>query len=352
MKQLLKRPLRRWFRTVADAFFRRLANDQAVLETLSDRIAKKMMLQTLLHTGPRKRPPYQLFGAVSNDLWFWLHTEGYRTSADLRAILPALPEETQQYLFTGAAGDTTLAEGFAFYQVVQRLFEQYVGDLEPSRRVLDFGCGWGRIIRFFSKDIEPNNLWGIDCYDEALTVARQTNRWAQFRLIDPRPPVELPPAGFDLIYCYSVFSHLAEDIHLQWLVEFHRLLKPGGLLVATTRPREFIQTIDAHLPTLPAWWARPARPVFADIAHELAQYDAGQFCYSGVGGGGPLNGSFFGEACIPQEYVEKHWTRWFTVRDFITDRSVCPQNIIVVQKAPVTESHDPQAVGVATRAER
>ncbi len=334
MKQLLKRPLRHWFRTVADAFFRRLANDQAVLETLSDRIAKKMMLHNLLHGGSRKMPPHRLFGALSDELWFWLNTDGYRTSADLRAILPALPEETQQYLFTGAVGDTTLAEAFAFYKVVKDLFERHVGDFEPSRRVLDFGCGWGRMIRFFIKDIEPAGLWGIDCYTEALALARQTNRWAQFRLIDPRPPVELPPTGFDLIYCYSVFSHLAEDVHTQWLAEFHRLLKPGGLLVATTRPREFIETCDAHLRTLPAWWARPSQPVFPDVAHALARYDAGHFCYSGVGGAGPLDGSFFGEACIPRGYVEEHWTRWFTLRDFIADRRVCPQNIIVAQKEP------------------
>lgn len=204
-----------------------------------------------------------------------------------------------------------------------------LGDV-AGRRVLDFGCGWGRTIRFFLKDLEPANLWGVDCYEDVLKLARQTNRWCRFQLIDPRPPLAFEPEAFDLIYCYSVFSHLAEDVHQQWLAEFHRILKPGGLLIATTRPRGFIETCDANLEKLPDWWVR--HRVYADIPDMLARYDRGEYCYVATGGGGPLDKSFFGETCIPRPYVERVWGARFAVLDFVEDRSCCPQNVIVARK--------------------
>ncbi|HEV3204173.1 MAG TPA: class I SAM-dependent methyltransferase [Gemmataceae bacterium] len=324
MKQLFKR----WMGRVADAFVRRISES----DQLSDNIAKMVMMNALLTGATPKKPHCQLFGEVSDDFWFWLNTEGYRKSASLRALLPGLPEEKKQLNFTGLAGDSTLSEGFAAYQIFKRLFEEHVGELNDSRMVLDFGCGWGRIIRFFMKEVAATNLWGIDCYEEMIEISRKTNPWCRFQKIEPRPPVPMAANSFDMIYCFSVFSHLAEDIHNQWLAEFQRLLKPGGLLIATTRGREYIQTCDAIMKSLPSWWPRPTEPLFDDVLKELAKYDNGGYCFSPVGGGGPLEKSFFGETCISKGYVLKNWSRRFTFLDFIEDREVCAQNIIVVKK--------------------
>ncbi|MCB0829234.1 MAG: class I SAM-dependent methyltransferase, partial [Solirubrobacterales bacterium] len=46
------------------------------------------------------------------------------------------------------------------------------------------------------------------------------------------PPLGLEHESFDLIYAVSVFTHLADE-SLPWLIELHRLLKPGGRLIAT-----------------------------------------------------------------------------------------------------------------------
>ena len=52
----------------------------------------------------------------------------------------------------------------------------------------------------------------------------------------------------------------------------------------------------------------------------------------GDGGGGVLDGSFYGETCIPKGYVLDHWMKNFTFVDFIIDRALSPQNVIVVAK--------------------
>ena len=43
-----------------------------------------------------------------------------------------------------------------------------------------------------------------------------------------------PDDSFDVVYACSVFSHLPETLHLLWLAEIRRVLRPGGVLVATT----------------------------------------------------------------------------------------------------------------------
>lgn len=276
-----------------------------------------------------------LLRSFTEEEWFWVNTEGRRQFPQLRALLPGLPDEQIQSGFTGATGDVTLREGFNAYQLFKRLFEGNVGTFEGRRTILDFGCGWGRIIRFFLKDVEGENLWGIDCFPEMIQLCEETNKFSRFKLIDPRPMTPFDGDTFDMIYCYSVFSHLSEDIHREWLDEFARILKPGGLLVATTQPREFIESCaDLRADPKKQWTShrRTMATAFPDRDQSLKDYDDGKFCHQGTGGGGVLDGSFYGETCIPKGYVLDHWMKNFTFVDFIIDRALLPQNVIVVAK--------------------
>jgi SAM-dependent methyltransferase len=282
--------------------------------------------------GATSRVPRDLFRGVSDDFWMWAFTEGYRTDPRLRDVLPAFPPDDVQYRYAGAAGDDTMREAFGFYQLVKALTHRHLG--RPFDSVLEFGCGWGRIIRLFLKDVEPGRLQGIDCMRGAIEICASTNRHARFALVDPFPPTSLPGESFDVIYAYSVFSHLSEEAHLAWLAEFKRLLKPGGLVIATTRPREFIQTCaQAREAGEQAFWAHGTVFSFKNTKDAFDRYDRGEFLYEPVGGGDVLDKSFFGETCIPQKYVAANWTRFLEPLDYVDDRSRCLQNVIVARKA-------------------
>jgi len=59
--------------------------------------------------------------------------------------------------------------GLASSNVFKAIYEQTRGRaLTPETHVLDFGCGWGRIIRFFLKDIDPARLHGTDVFEEMV----------------------------------------------------------------------------------------------------------------------------------------------------------------------------------------
>jgi SAM-dependent methyltransferase len=102
-----------------------------------------------------------------------------------------------------------------------------------DKRVLDFGCGAGRTLRHFLSEAETGEFWGADI--DAASIA-----WMQEALCPPLhawrcaagPPLGLEHGSFDLAWAISVFTHIT-DTSTSWLLELHRLLKPGGLLIAT-----------------------------------------------------------------------------------------------------------------------
>ncbi len=102
-----------------------------------------------------------------------------------------------------------------------------------DKRVLDFGSGAGRTLRHFVEEAEVAEFWGCDIDGPSIA-------WVQENLCPPfhawqsayNPPLGLPHGTFDLIYAISVFTHLTDN-SAAWLLELHRMLRPGGLLVAT-----------------------------------------------------------------------------------------------------------------------
>ena len=122
-------------------------------------------------------------------------------------------------------------------------------DIAKAGRVLDFGCSAGRMIRWFAPHAQGREIWGVD-------IASKPIHWAVQHLSPPfyfatnttLPPLPFEAGTFDLIYCGSVFSHIA-DLADIWLVELRRLLRPGGLLYATVHDKHSVSLLLEKHPT-------------------------------------------------------------------------------------------------------
>jgi SAM-dependent methyltransferase len=131
------------------------------------------------------------------------------------------------------------AEPLEFYLAEGARLRGVIDELLPAdwrwedKRALDFGCGSARVLRHFAAEAARAKFWGCDI-DRASTDWDELNLSPPFRFFENglAPPVSLPGSSLDLIWAMSVFTHIA-DLWTDWLVELHRLLAPGGILIAS-----------------------------------------------------------------------------------------------------------------------
>lgn len=116
-------------------------------------------------------------------------------------------------------------------------------DLHGARRVLDFGCGCGRIIRHWS-DRTATEWHGSDVNERLVVWCRDHLSFGRFAVNDLAPPLRYETGSFDAIYAISVLTHLDEDLGNRWLAELRRILHPDGALLVTTHGDAWLDSLD------------------------------------------------------------------------------------------------------------
>lgn len=118
-----------------------------------------------------------------------------------------------------------------------------------GRDVLDFGSGPGYLTEKLTKRGARTHAADFSQASLDAVRARVGN--------DPKLngltlltglPSSLPTAGFDVAFFIETIEHLLPDDLEATLVELHRVVKPGGLLVTTTRNEEDLEKENVLCP--------------------------------------------------------------------------------------------------------
>jgi SAM-dependent methyltransferase len=117
--------------------------------------------------------------------------------------------------------------------------------IEMSRlySFLDFGCGCGRILRFWH-GLKGPRIHGSDYNRDLVRWCRDHLPFGELKTNKPHPPLDYKDEEFGFIYAISVFTHLAEEWQIPWMQELRRICQPGGFVLLTVHG-------ESHLHQLP-----------------------------------------------------------------------------------------------------
>src|SRR5579862_7330258 len=105
----------------------------------------------------------ELASASTDEQWLDAIVEASEQSVVRGVRFPSLPSPVWQSNFVGMSGENALRDAFRFYQFVRDEYQRLTGKpLDRATRTLDFGCGWGRFLLLFMKNIGPDALFGVD----------------------------------------------------------------------------------------------------------------------------------------------------------------------------------------------
>lgn len=109
-----------------------------------------------------------------------------------------------------------------------------------NKKILDWGCGPGRVIRHLPTAIGNGcEYFGTDYNSRTIGWCSKNLPGIHFNNNSLEAKLPYQDNFFDIIYGISIFTHLSEQMHHEWYSELFRILKPGGILFLTTQGNHF-----------------------------------------------------------------------------------------------------------------
>ncbi|KQH75964.1 SAM-dependent methyltransferase [Mycobacterium gordonae] len=119
-----------------------------------------------------------------------------------------------------------------------------------SRRIADIACGTGVLSSRIERELNPDEIYGVDMSDGMLAQARAKSDRVHW-LRSPAEQLPFDDGALDAVVTTSAFHFFDQPAALR---EFHRVLAPGGLAaVATLSARQ-------HSVQVPSRWKPQHNP--------------------------------------------------------------------------------------------
>ncbi|WP_321785084.1 class I SAM-dependent methyltransferase [Burkholderia pyrrocinia] len=218
--------------------------------------------------------------------------------ADVRAAIPSMAPDDVQISWTGSSGYPLLMQSCAFVRALESGYRRLNDRGLDDAQILDFGCGWGRLIRLMYKFTAPENIYGCDPWARSIELCRESNVRANLSVSDYLPSsLPFADATFDLIYSFSVFTHLSERAATAAISACRKSIKKDGMMVITVRPLSYWDYHDEAQNKVDREQMKQdhAARGFAYTPHDRQAID-GDITY--------------GDTSISLDYIRTNWQDW------------------------------------------
>jgi len=235
-----------------------------------------------------------------------------------RSGFPVPPDHLRTYLGFAKTPEIFLNTGREHVDIMKSILGKSGFSLESATRILDYGCGAGRMIRWLNDYAERCEVWGVDIQAELIIWCQQhLSPPFKFATVTTGPHLPFEDRSFDLIISGSVFSHI-DDLADAWLLELKRILQPGGMLYITVDDKYTIQTI------INSDWGRefPEFLPLYDEKQKLGQIDFNMLC---------INRGYGATVFYDIDYLKRHWGRFLDIIS-VTQDAWGPQTAILLKK--------------------
>jgi len=253
-----------------------------------------------------------IFNNCANE---WIHSVGVCGDQGLQKLVPPIPPRELRAITASPEPEVFLWTGLVDLASFLAIYHYHRND-SARPKVLDFGAGCGRMIRFLSDHTDKYEPYASDVNEQHMAWCTENLKGVRCFKNGAAPPLPVNGAGnFDLIYSLSVFTHLPERTARMWVEEIHSRLAPGGILIFTTHGEQALETIansESHQRMFMITGGTAAgiranlgreRFVFLKYPDQILQTaDAG---------------SEYGSAFIHQDYVRNEWGRMFEELEYI-----------------------------------
>jgi SAM-dependent methyltransferase len=225
-----------------------------------------------------------------------------------------------------------MLRAFSFWEYVDRFSKTSSPKMSPGCRVLDIGCGWGRITRFFARDFLPSSIFGIDIDPDAIAICKSLGVNGTFIVTKPSEGLPFPENYFQVITASSVFTHLPENVATKLVHELSRVAAPGCIFVFTVED-EYLLSLIAQLgenPASPRW--QLLSKYKNDIHCLKRDYKEGNYIYLTTNDEAVRSSSVYGDAIVSKEWVLKNWGHLFNLLEYVPSKPHIYQAVVVMQK--------------------
>ena len=126
----------------------------------------------------------------------------------LNRVLPSMPADDTQRKWVGDSGRSLMVRSCNLARLFDLISMRLTGKSLSGKRILDYGCGWGRLTRLMNFYSPAERVIGLDPMQSSLEHCMENGLKNPLEIIDTRPetlPLEL--GSIDFAFSFSVLTH-------------------------------------------------------------------------------------------------------------------------------------------------